>query len=244
MWPNFKVDILLAMTKILQPLSALVFHMKFNKILLASSIAIAAFSLQGCIPLVAAGAAGGAAAGTTVGSPLTIGTQVEDTTIKTKAVNVLNEFPKLVQNESNVEIVVFNRIVLVLGQVPTQKLKTDIANKIANINRVRVVYDQLKVGKPVSFTRYAKDGWITTKIKSSMIGNVNPNQFKVVTENGVVYLLGLTTPANGSIASRIASKTTGVKQVIEAYSYIKPHSKAQIDNATPERHHPATIEKK
>lgn len=206
--------------------------MKWYAPLIATSIVVATINLQGCLPLFAAGAGTATVATQSAASPLSLGTQVEDSTIKTKAVNVLSKYPAL-QKKSNVEIVVFNRIVLLLGQVPTSALKSDIANDISNINGVRVVYNQLTIGKPVTFGTYAKDAWITTKIKSTMLGKVNPTQFKVVTENGVVYILGYTDKADGEIASRIASKTTGVRQVIEAYSYIPRKQPAEIENATP-----------
>lgn len=208
--------------------------MKWTTPLLITGLVAATLTLQACAPLIVAGAGAGAVGGNAASSSLSIGTQVEDSTIKAKVVDVLNQYPAL-QNNSNVEIIVFNRIVLILGQVPSQALKTDIANDAANVPRVRMVYNQLTVGPAVSFGRYAKDAWITTKIKGEMIGNVNPADFKVVTEDGVVYLMGLTTKAEGDVASRIASRTTGVKQVIEAYSYMHVEPKAKIESKDGEK---------
>jgi len=195
-------------------------------LLLISSTALTLPLLSGCIPAMIAG--GGAAAAGSSQSPLPLGTQVEDMTIKTKATGVINKIPAL-NNNSNVEIVVFNRIVLLLGQVPNEDLRNQIANNISEIDRVRIVYNQLTIGQPTSFSQYAKDSWITTKVGSNFIGKINPMEFKIVTENGVVYLMALTNKEDGDIASQLASQVSGVKQVIEAYSYIEPSSTAEID---------------
>ena len=186
----------------------------------ALSILIASPCLTRCVPAVIAG--GATAAGSSQ-SPLPLGTQVEDMTIKTKAIGILNNMPALSHN-TNVEIVVFNRILLILGQVPTETLKNQIAEKMSEINRVRIVYNQLTIGTPTTLSQYAKDSWITAQIGAAFIGKVNPMQFKIVTENGVVYLIALTDQTDGEIASKIASQIKGVQQVIEAYSYISDES--------------------
>ena len=45
------------------------------------------------------------------------------------------------------------------------------------------------------------------------------SDIKVVTENGVVYMMGLVTEAKGNKAAEIASKVDGVKKVIKAFAY-------------------------
>lgn len=189
---------------------------------------LGSLSLQGCIPAVVAAGSGTAAAGSSQ-SPLPLGTQVEDITIKTKAVGIINNIPEL-QHNSNVEIVAFNRIVLILGQVPTDALKNQIANQISQISRVRIVYNQLTIGPNISLSQYAKDSWITAQIGAELIGKVNPMQFKIITENGIVYLIALTNKADGDTAAQVASQVKGVKQVIEAYSYIQDNSGAEVNS--------------
>jgi osmotically-inducible protein OsmY len=185
---------------------------------MTSAISLIALSIQGCL---GAAVAGGAMAANSAGSNLTLGTQVDDVSIKTKAVNVLNKYPELVNN-SNVEITVFNHIVLILGQVPSEEVSNNIANDISQIPNVRMVYNRLTVGKPVTFGTYAHDSWLTTKVKTAMIGKVNPAEFTVITENSVVYLIGLVTEADGNIAALTASKVSGVEQVVRAYVLIPP----------------------
>jgi osmotically-inducible protein OsmY len=44
---------------------------------------------------------------------------------------------------------------------------------------------------------------------------------KVVTEAGVVYLMGLVTPAEGDAAVEVARTTSGVSRVVKVFEYIR-----------------------
>lgn len=191
----------------------------FKHVIKAASAAIGFVFLSGCAPVIVAGT-GSAAVGTTAGSnSVSVKTQLSDIQIKMRAVELLKDFPEL-KNNSNVEIVVFDRIVLLLGQVPTKEVQAQLADKIASIPGAEVVYNQLTVGPRVSVGTYASDSFITTSVISSLIANgINSLKYKVVTENGIVYMMGAVTRQEAKEASTVASKVSGVKRVIEAYSF-------------------------
>lgn len=194
------------------------------------SLCTLSFCLQACVPALVAGA-GAAALGTnSAKSNLSLGTQFDDTAIKTKANAVLNNYPQLVNN-SNVEISVFDGVVLLLGQVPEQTLKDDLANDMAAINGVRTVYNQLQVGPTIAFSQYARDTWITTRVTTKFLGNVDTSHFKVVTENGVVFILGVCTEAEGDVAAQLASEVPGVNKVVTAYSFLPPPAPAVVESS-------------
>ena len=187
--------------------------------LLLSTLLVSTVLLQGCFPVVLAGAGVGMATNS-ASSPLTIGSQIDDSSIKARATEIVNQTPGLNYN-SNVEISVFNSIVLILGQVPNQTLKDQLSQKIAAIHGVNTVYNQLTVGPPVDLQQYAQDSWITTRVLTKFVGNVNPTSFKIITENGVVYLMAVTTQSEGDQAAELASEVPGVVRVVKAYSYIQ-----------------------
>ncbi|MFV9995032.1 MAG: BON domain-containing protein, partial [Coxiella endosymbiont of Dermacentor nuttalli] len=43
--------------------------------------------------------------------------------------------------------------------------------------------------------------------------------FKVMTENEVVYLMGIVSPRQAAIAANIASQISGVKKVVKVFEY-------------------------
>ncbi|TNF68357.1 MAG: BON domain-containing protein [Gammaproteobacteria bacterium] len=195
----------------------------FNKtqfIILTVIGSVALTAISGCAPAVVAGASG-AAIGTAAGAnSVPVKTQASDMQIKINAIDLLKDYPAL-KNNSNVEIIVFNRIVLLLGQVPTEAIQTSLANKIANLAGVQIVYNQLTVGPSVSVGTYASDSLITTSVISSLIANgINSFKYKVVTEQGIVYMMGAVTKSEAKEASTVASQVSGVHKVIEAYSIV------------------------
>ena len=192
-------------------------------------VIITSITVTGCIgPFVAAGAVGGETA-SAAGNSISVGQQVDDSWIKSQINAYILKQPQLTEGGSNVGVTAFNGIVLLLGQVPTTALKEQLAKYTSNLKGVRIVYNQLTVGKSQTIGGYANDSWVTTKVKANMIGKVNMFHFTVVTEQGIVYLLGRVTKDEGNEAARIASLTSGVKKVVKVFDLIK--SKPQLPQA-------------
>lgn len=150
-----------------------------------------------------------------------IGRMLDDESIETKAlVNVRKADPAL--RDANVVIVSFNGVVLIAGQVPSQQLKQLAGQTVNQIRYVDKVHNELTVGTPNSYTGRSNDTWITTRIKSRMMFSsiVDPAQVKVVTENSVVYLMGLVDQASADKAVDMARNTGGVEKVVRIFEYV------------------------
>jgi len=188
-------------------------------ILLTSTLAITACSG----PYFVAGAA--ATAGTSAAAAgLTTGEQIDDQMIKSKIIAQLenmytnNQF----SSDSNVAVVVFDYNVLLVGQAQSQAAKDELGQYASNIHGVKRVYNQIKIGPKQSWGSYLNDAWITSKVKGNFIGKVNPFHIKVVTEDGVVYLLGRVPKTIGDEAAVIASRTKGVREVVKIFIAPEP----------------------
>ena len=119
-------------------------------------------------------------------------------------------------------MVSYNGYVLIAGEVPEQALKDQASDVLRDIEGVRRIYNELVVGEKSSTETEANDVWITTKVKSILFADsdIQSIRVKVVTENSVVYLMGLLTPAE---ADRVAEKTAGidgVKKVVRLFELI------------------------
>ena len=151
-----------------------------------------------------------------------IQTNVNDQYTTMKIFQALNYKTKEFKN-ANISIATYNNEVLLAGQVPEawQKVKAEqIVKKIPDIGRV---YNLLMVGSPSSTITKISDAWITTKVKTKLIASndVDASQIKVVTENGMVYLMGIIKPEEADAAIEIASNTDGVQGVVKVFSYIQ-----------------------
>jgi osmotically-inducible protein OsmY len=93
---------------------------------------------------------------------------------------------------------------------------------VRGIDNVISVINELEVAGPSSYTARSSDALITTKVKASLIDKktVSAVSFKVVTERGNVYLMGIVTQREGNIASEVAQGVSGVQRVVKIFEYI------------------------
>jgi osmotically-inducible protein OsmY len=191
------------------------------KKLLVGAVLLSLVTLSGCVsaPIVLA-SAGGTAAASSAGSSVGVPQQFDDLTIRSKIYTILNNTPNL--NGANVEVTVFNGIVLLLGQISSNDLMQQIVSQTSAIPGVVVVYNQMTVGPNEPLSVYTNDSWITSKVIANITKKVNPLHFKVVTQNGVVYLLGQVTHNEADLAVQQASQVTGVKSIVKIFNYINP----------------------
>lgn len=151
----------------------------------------------------------------------TFGSMIEDQSIETKArVNINKAHPDLA--EARIIVASHNGIVLLAGQVPSNEMRELAAQTASELREVRRVHNELTVMGRIGALARSNDSWITTRVKTRLLANsdVAGRRVRVVTENGVVYLMGLITRADAEIASGIASETNGVQKVVRIFEYI------------------------
>ncbi len=186
-----------------------------KRLLTLLALAAALPVLQGCVTAAAVGAG---TVALMVEDRRTTGTYVEDENIEWKVLARMNTDFK----PAHVNGTSFNRRVLLTGQAPTEEMKKAIEEAVKGIVPVAGVVNELSVGGNSSMTSRGSDSLITTNVKARMVGNgkFSPNHVKVVTEDGIVYLMGIVTQAEGDAAVEIARSTSGVQRVVKAFEYI------------------------
>jgi osmotically-inducible protein OsmY len=198
--------------------------------------ALIAAALAGCAPLILGGAATGALVATDRRS---VGAQTEDREIQVKAeANIANT---LTDDAVHVNVTVFNRRVLLTGEVPNEASKQAAVNIVKQISNVRGIVDELAIAPKSSFGSRSNDTWITSKVKANLINTkeISANVFKVVTERGDVYLMGLVSPEEGTIGANVASRIDGVQKVVKLYEYVKPEEAQRLSTEAQKNPAPA-----
>jgi len=137
------------------------------------------------------------------------------------ALTIRNRVSERFGSLTNVNVAPYNRMVLLTGEVPDERTREAVEAEVREIANVRGVVNDIQIRPPSSIGDRANDAFITSKIKARFLdsGKVNPVHVKVVTEAGVVYLLGLVTEAEASIAVEIARTTGGVRKVVKVFDY-------------------------
>jgi osmotically-inducible protein OsmY len=152
----------------------------------------------------------------------TFGSKIDDSLIDTKVgVNVAKADPAL-DNESHIVVTSFNGVVLLAGQTPRADLKAKAEQAAAAVQRVKTVHNELQILPPSSLLARQNDTWLTTKIKTQMLTDpyIPGSRIKVVTENGIVYLLGLLTKQEATQATNLVQGVSGVQKVVKLFEYI------------------------
>jgi osmotically-inducible protein OsmY len=172
--------------------------------------------LQGCFPLAAVTGAG--AAVLMADDRRTTGIYIEDENIEWKSLARIRE----VTRDAHVNATSFNRRVLLTGEALNDEVRKRIEDAVRSIPNVREVTNEIQVAGASSLASRGSDALITSNVKARMVNNGRfaPNHVKVVTEAGVVFLMGLVTPAEGDAAAEIARTTSGVTRVVKVFEYL------------------------
>jgi osmotically-inducible protein OsmY len=146
---------------------------------------------------------------------------IDDEGIELKAQSRISENFKQYSDTMHLNVTSYNRIVLITGEVPSEEVKSGIEKVVKDTQNVRNVINELVIAEPTSFGSRSNDALITSKVKSRFIEarKFQPNWVKVVTENKVVYLMGIVNHTEANDAAEIASTTSGVEKVVKVFEY-------------------------
>jgi osmotically-inducible protein OsmY len=183
--------------------------------LLAGALA-AATLMSGCAVLVGGAIVGGSMVAT---DRRTSGTQVEDQSIEFKSIKRIGD---VIGDRGHLNVTSYNRLVLVTGEVPTEADKASVEQAVARIDNVRAVINEAGISAPSSIGTRSNDTLLTSKVKASMVDakDVQSGAYKVVTERGVVYLMGRVTEREANRAAEIARGVSGVVKVVKVFEVV------------------------
>lgn len=149
------------------------------------------------------------------------GTYMDDQKIETVAtVNINKSHPDL--KAANINVNVFNGVILLTGQVENNELRMLAGRTAQQVQNVRQVYNEIQVRGKVSLLASSNDAWLSTKVRSTLLANkeIDSGRINIVTENGVVYLMGLLTRAEAERAADVTRSIGGVQKVVKAVEYV------------------------
>ena len=180
-------------------------------------LALPVLLIQGCAPAVVGGAATGAAVAY---DRRTTGTVIDDQGIEFKAAYALFD-NKEIYDQSHINVTSFNGVVLLTGETPSESLKQKATAEVKQIPKVKRIHNELAIAAPSALPSRSTDTWITSKIKAKMATDerIDPFHIKVVTERGIVYLLGLVSRAEAQQAVNLVTNTAGVQRVVKILEY-------------------------
>jgi len=183
---------------------------------------LAVLLLQGCMEMLLIGA------GTAVVAfedRRTAGAQLEDRGIELRTGNRVDD---RYGDRTHINVTSYNRYVLLTGEVPDEAARAEIEKLARGVPNVLGVTNDLQVAGKSSMGSRSNDTYLTSKVKTRFLesGKFNAIHVKVVTEAGVVYLVGMVTEKEAEDAVEIARTTGGVRKVVKMFEYCKPEDEA------------------
>lgn len=174
--------------------------------------------LQSCAVAVGTGVAVGAS---TAIDQRTTGTVIEDQTIEMKSSQAFRADPEI-RDQAHWNVTSYNTKVLLSGEAINDNLRRRMEEIVRNIPKVTEVFNELTVAAPSSMMSRSSDTVITTKVKSLLLADKETKglSVKVVTEKGVVYLMGLVSREQADRATDITRQTGGVQKVVKLFEYL------------------------
>lgn len=183
-------------------------------------VGLFALLLSGCGAVVIGGAV---ATANLAHDRRTTGTFVEDQKILLEAIS-LRDADEALKKQANVGIDVFNLQVLLTGQAENIEVVEAFRQRVAGIQRVRTVFNEVVVGAESTWGEATSDAYLTAKVKVALfnvkIAGFDPTRVTVTSAQGSVYLMGLVTPTEADAATEEVRFVSGVKRVVKLFEYL------------------------
>jgi osmotically-inducible protein OsmY len=122
---------------------------------------------------------------------------------------------------AHIVVVSHSGVVLLVGEVESEDLKTKAAEVTQTVDNVRSVHNELTVSGPISMVSRSNDSWLTTKVKTKLLahGAIDSTRIDVTTENGVVYLMGTVPQEQARYAVEVTQTVDGVVKIVKVFEY-------------------------
>jgi osmotically-inducible protein OsmY len=183
------------------------------------AISLATLTVPACAPVIG-GAALGVAGTVAIYNRQTIEQRLQDNDINSEILKQLKTDSQLT-SQCHIEVTTYNKIVLMVGQSPTQTLKEKAEALVHQIPNIKKVYNAISIETPTTTLTRTNDTWITTKIKSQLLATkgLKSSPIKVLTEDGTVFLMGQVTHAQANLAVQSIKQIKGVEKVVKIFEY-------------------------
>ena len=193
--------------------------MRFDKVVGIVLCLLCVPVIQGCFGVVATGTAAGAVASQDRRTP---GTYIDDAFIEYQVLAAIGRDESL-SSQSHVNVTSFNGLVLLTGEAPGETLRARVTKIARNTPKVQGVQNEIALKAPSSFLARTSDAVVTAKVKAALFTEqgIDAARVKVVTERGVVYLMGLLTQDEADQATEVARRVAGVQRVVKVMEYIE-----------------------
>ena len=192
-------------------------HHGHRPLIAGLALSLALPLLQGCAAALI-GAGVGAAVGATV---MVRDRRGEDALMDDKEIEFKSRDWPGTQTRCQVAVNSYNRVVLLTGQCKDEAGAKAYAERVSRVPKVSRVIDEITIGPFASLNRQSEDTLITSRAKLALVDvdiqGFDPTRVTVITESGIVYLMGLVTIEEAEAAVGKVRYVPGVTKVVKVF---------------------------
>jgi len=188
-----------------------------NKILILILLSVFTINIISCSPANIL-ASGGATTMVVAEGDRSLGTVVDDATIK---INIASKF---ITSEDNLFIdlntTVLEGRVLLTGLVDNQEIRIDAIRRVWEVEGVKEVINEIQIGNRTSLKEFGKDLWINTQVKALAAKTIGLRSiaYNFETIRGKVYIAGITSKPEH--VDELLKTVKTIKGVTEIVNYV------------------------
>lgn len=151
------------------------------------------------------------------------GNKIDDQVIHPNVNRAIKDaHPDLSSPTTHTVVTSYNGVILIAGETPREDLRQIATRAAQSVDGVKVVHNELRVAYPTPINIRANDSLLTTKVKARLTAetDVPSTKVKVVTVNGVVYLLGIVSRTEADNITYAVRQVGGVQKIVRLFEYI------------------------
>lgn len=188
---------------------------KLRMIWVFGGLLLLAGSVGGCAGIVAGGAA---TTGVAVAQERSVGDAVDDTTIHAQVSSGLLQASEKLFIKVGIEVL--EGRVLLTGSVPKPEDRVEATRIAWGVNGVKEVLNEIEVNDKSGLVDFAKDTWITTRMRAAMLGDskVYGINYSIETVNAVIYVMGIA--QNQAELDRVTTHARNIRGVRKVVSHV------------------------
>lgn len=151
-------------------------------------------------------------------------TLIADKIIEAEASEELNAEDDI-RERCHVNVHAYNGAVLVTGEAATPELGKKVIATVQGIDNIKLIHNNLSITEPADPSSRAHDADITETVTTALkqirsIPHFDPGMVNVITENGIVYLMGAVHRNEGSVVVNVTRLQPDIKQIITIFQYL------------------------
>jgi osmotically-inducible protein OsmY len=137
-------------------------------------------------------------------------------------------------NDIHISVNSFERRILLTGEVPSEAVKAQAGAVASRSKDVRLVNNELVIATPSTFGERTNDNTLGTRVRAAFVNTreIAFNSVDIVTERRTIYLMGAVTQKEADVAAHVASRVSGVQQVVKLFDVTPAQAPTTMAPAT------------